>query len=485
MEAATWRGARRARLARGRADRGRCAAPTSSTVARRLGPRGRPAAAPTEAASSSRDRADVTRGRRRAPSCATAAPAIGSRSARRLDRRGRPPCGGGCRCPRPSSRDRRSSSPTTRPGRRSRSAGRGRRAGRRGRARRLGRARGPAPAADDASTPAGAAVIPGFVDSHAHLVFAGDRGAEFAARMAGRPYAAGGIRTTVAATRAATDETCGPTPRRLVAEMLRAGHHHHRDQERVRPDGRGRGAVLRIAGELTDESTYLGAHVVPAEYAEPGRLRRRSSAAPMLEACAPHARWVDVFCERGAFDGDQPGRSSRPASAAGLRAPGPRQPAHAGPGRTARGRAGRGVGGPLHLSVRRGRRRARRPGHGGHTAAGRRSSRPGRRTRTPAGCSTRARPSRSRPTATRGRATRRSMPLCVALAVREMRMSPAEALWSATGAARGRCAATTSAISVSAPGRPRRARRALYVHLAYRPGVPLSRGVWQSGRRSC
>src|SRR4051812_22331664 len=63
-----------------------------------------------------------------------------------------------------------------------------------------------APAGDEQVDAGGRAVLPGFVDSHSHLVFAGDRGEEFAARMAGQPYAAGGIRTTVAATRAATDE---------------------------------------------------------------------------------------------------------------------------------------------------------------------------------------------------------------------------------------------------------------------------------------
>src|SRR5579875_1601775 len=63
-----------------------------------------------------------------------------------------------------------------------------------------------APAADHIVDARGRAVLPGFVDSHAHLVFAGERGAEFAARMAGASYRAGGIRSTVAATRQATDD---------------------------------------------------------------------------------------------------------------------------------------------------------------------------------------------------------------------------------------------------------------------------------------
>ncbi len=80
-----------------------------------------------------------------------------------------------------------------------------------------------APAADEVVDAGGRAVLPGFVDSHSHLVFAGDRAREFAARMAGEPYAAGGIRTTVAATRAATDEQLTAHVARLVQEMARQG----------------------------------------------------------------------------------------------------------------------------------------------------------------------------------------------------------------------------------------------------------------------
>ena len=82
---------------------------------------------------------------------------------------------------------------------------------------------GQAPAADSVVDAGGRAVLPGFVDSHAHLVFAGERSAEFAARMAGRPYQAGGILTTVAATRAASDTALRANLRRLAAEMLRQG----------------------------------------------------------------------------------------------------------------------------------------------------------------------------------------------------------------------------------------------------------------------
>jgi imidazolonepropionase len=77
-------------------------------------------------------------------------------------------------------------------------------------------------AADERFDAGGRAVIPGFVDSHGHLVFAGDRTDEFEARMAGRPYTAGGIGVTVAATRAAASEALDRNMRRLQVEALRS-----------------------------------------------------------------------------------------------------------------------------------------------------------------------------------------------------------------------------------------------------------------------
>jgi imidazolonepropionase len=162
---------------------------------------------------------------------------------------------------------------------------------------------GRAPAADAWVDVAGACVIPGFVDSHTHLVFAGDRAAEFAARMAGAPYAAGGINVTIAATRAASDEQllAAATVRRAEAHRagittleVKSGYGATVDDE---------ARLLRVASSLTPEVTFLGAHVVPDGVAADAYVALVTG--DMLAAAAPHARWIDAFCEIGAFDADQ------------------------------------------------------------------------------------------------------------------------------------------------------------------------------------
>ena len=260
------------------------------------------------------------------------------------------------------------------------------------------------PDADDRLDLGGRAVIPGFVDSHAHLVFAGDRAAEFAARMAGTPYAAGGIRTTVAATRAASDGNLRANLARLAGELLRAGVTTFECKSGYGLDVATEERSLRLAREFTDETTYLGAHVVPPDTDRADYLALLIG--PMLAACAPHARWVDVFCERGAFDADE----TRAVLAAGI-----------GAGLGARVHANQlehGAG--VQLAVELGAASADHCTTSTRTTSTRwpaptqsprccrsPSSRPARPTRTRGGCSTRACRRRWRPTATPARRTRR------------------------------------------------------------------------------
>ena len=156
---------------------------------------------------------------------------------------------------------------------------------------------GKAPDADDRRDVGGRAVIPGLVDSHSHLVFAGDRSAEFAARMTGVSYDGGGIANSVAATRAASDDDLRALVGARVAEMraqgtttveIKSGYGLCVEDE-VRS--------LRIAAEFSSETTFLGAHVVPPEYADRRGEYVALVTGEMLTACAPHARWIDVFCE--------------------------------------------------------------------------------------------------------------------------------------------------------------------------------------------
>ncbi|GAA2737999.1 imidazolonepropionase [Pedococcus aerophilus] len=154
-----------------------------------------------------------------------------------------------------------------------------------------------APAADRRVDVGGRAVLPGFVDSHAHLVFAGDRGDEFAARMAGTPYDGGGIGVSVAATRAASDDELRSLVAARFAEMRAQGTTTVEVKSGYGLTVEDEVRSLRIAAEFTTETTFLGAHVVPAEHAADRAAYLDLVTGRMLAAAAPHARWVDVFCE--------------------------------------------------------------------------------------------------------------------------------------------------------------------------------------------
>jgi imidazolonepropionase len=160
----------------------------------------------------------------------------------------------------------------------------------------LGPASG-APMTDRQVDLGGRAVLPGFVDSHSHLVFAADRGDEFAARMAGTPYDGGGIGVSVAATRVATDDDLRAHVAARVAEMRAQGTTTVEIKSGYGLTVEDEVRSLRIAGEFTAETTFLGAHVVPRDYADDRAAYVELVTGPMLAAAAPHARWVDVFCE--------------------------------------------------------------------------------------------------------------------------------------------------------------------------------------------
>ena len=160
-------------------------------------------------------------------------------------------------------------------------------------------------AGDDRIDAAGRCVLPGFVDSHTHLVFAGDRGDEFAARMAGAPYEAGGIRVTVEATRAAGDAGLAAAVAARADEALRQGITTVEVKSGYGLTAADERRCLQVAEAVTPHTTYLGAHVVPPEFDGRPDDYVELVCGAMLTAAAPHARWVDAFCERGAFDADQ------------------------------------------------------------------------------------------------------------------------------------------------------------------------------------
>ncbi|MFF4311224.1 imidazolonepropionase [Streptomyces sp. 900105755] len=340
-----------------------------------------------------------------------------------------------------------------------------------------------APATDNRVDAGGRAVLPGFVDSHSHLVFAGDRTQEFNARMSGRSYTAGGIRTTVAATRAATDEELERNLTHYLAEALRQGTTTFETKSGYGLTVADEARALRIAARHTDEVTYLGAHIVSPDHADDPAAYVELVTGEMLDACAPYARWIDVFCEKGAFDGDQARTILTAGKARGL---------------TPRIHANQLSYGPgVQLAVELD---AASADHCTHLTAADVDALANSRTVATllpgAEFSTRA----EWPDARRlldagatvalstdcnpGSSFTSSVPFCIALAVRDMRMTPDEAVWSAT--AGGAAALRRTDIGRLTPG----ARADLllldapsHVHLAYRPGVPLVSGVWQRGVR--
>ena len=337
-------------------------------------------------------------------------------------------------------------------------------------------------AAGDAHHDAGGrCLIPGFVDSHTHLLFAGDRAEEFAARIGGAPYEAGGIRITTEATRAATDGELLALAQARRSEARAAGITHQEIKSGYGLTVESEARLCRLAAELTDDVTFLGAHLVPPEYEGHADDYVGLVCGEMLDACRPYSRWIDVFCERGAFDLEQ----SRAVLGAGR---------DAGLGLRVHGNQ-LGPGPGAQLAVEMG---AASVDHctylsdsdvealaASETVAtflpatdfSTREPYPDARRAIDAGVAV-AIATNTNP----GSSYTTSMPFCIALAVRELGMTIDEALHAATvGGARalrrddiGRLAPglRADAVLLEAPS---------YAHLIYRPGVPLTRTVLIGG----
>lgn len=335
-----------------------------------------------------------------------------------------------------------------------------------------------APEADRRFGLDGRAVLPGFVDSHTHAVFAGDRSEEFVARMAGERYTGGGIASTVGATRAASREDLTVRLRTLVAEMRAQGTTTVEVKSGYGLTVADEVRLLEVAREVTRETTFLGAHSVPPEHRGDRGDYLDLVLGPMLAACAPLARWVDVFCEPAAptaFDADEARAVLLAGKAAGLLP------------RVHGNQLGHGPG--VRLAVEVG---AASVDHctylspadvdalaGSDTVAtllpgvefSTRSPYPDAAALLGAGV-TLALASDCNP----GTSYTTSMPLVVALAVREMRMTPEQAVRAATaGGAAALRRPDVGAVVVGAQADLAVLEAPSFVHLAYRPGVPLAR----------
>ena len=338
------------------------------------------------------------------------------------------------------------------------------------------------PVTDQKIDAEGKAVIPGFVDSHAHLLFAGERSAEFQARMKGEKYSAGGIKSTVAATRAATDTELEQNMLRLVKEMQRSGITTFETKSGYGLTTLDETRALAIASKYTTETTFLGAHVIPSEYVGQEDNYVELVTGEMLDSVLPHAKWIDVFCDQGAFDVDQARQILQAGKDKGLL---PRIHANQ-----------LTEGGGVQLAVELDCASA---DHCTHLSDGDIKALAGSNTVATlvpgAEFSTRA----IYPNAARmfdagvsvalatdcnpGSSYTTSMPFCIAIAIREMGFTPEQALWSATmGGAKALRREDVGSLSVGQSADLVVLNAPSYLHLGYRPGVDLVSQVFKSGK---
>ncbi|MGL5406053.1 MAG: imidazolonepropionase [Propionibacteriaceae bacterium] len=328
----------------------------------------------------------------------------------------------------------------------------------------------------------GRTVVPGFVDSHAHPVFAGDRAAEFAARMEGKPYAAGGIRTTVTATRAASDAELSTLAGALFAEALAQGTTTMEAKSGYGLTVSDEVRSLKIAGRYTEEVTFLGAHVVPPEYKEDPDSYVDLVVNQMIPACQMRAKWIDVFCDRGAFDEPQTRRILTAGVKAGLQPRLHTNQLQHGPGlqlavefdAASADHATYATDTDIDALAHSNTVVTLLPGAEFSTRSpypnARRFLDAGVRVAIAADCNP-------------GTSYTTSMPFCLALAVRDMHMSPDEALLAATlGGAQALRRKDIGHLGVGARADMIFLDTPSHLHLAYRPGVPLISQVMQRGR---
>ena len=327
----------------------------------------------------------------------------------------------------------------------------------------------------------GRAVIPGFVDSHTHLVFGGDRASEFEARMSGKPYTAGGIRTTMAATRGASNDTLAENARRLANEALHTGTTTLETKSGYGLSVLDETRSLQVAASITSETTFLGAHVVPPDSQIDDYVNLVCG--EMLAQCAASAKWIDVFCDRGAFEVDH----ARAILSAGAKA-GLGMRIHANQLQH---------GGGVQLGVELGVASCDHCTHlndadvsaladsNGSTVATllptaelcTRSQFPDARRLIDAGVTV-ALASDCNP----GSSYTTSMPLVISLAVLNMNMTCEEAVWSATaGGAAALRRQDVGTLKIGANADFSVLNTPSYIHLAYRPGVKLVDAVFRHG----